>query len=157
MAEEDRTEGRGGRRWGTAEAWVVGAGVGLVVLALMGAAYTIGYNNGQDEAAPVAAQDAEEPAGAEAEAPAEGEAPAEAAGPGKELFVSGCGSCHTLADAGTSGAVGPSLDVLEPDQETVETAIEVGGAGTGAMPAELFTGEEAEQVAAYVAAAAGEG
>jgi cytochrome c2 len=29
---------------------------------------------------------------------------------GKELFVSKCGSCHTLADAGTTGKVGPDLD-----------------------------------------------
>ena len=29
---------------------------------------------------------------------------------GKELFVKGCGSCHTLADAGTTGTIGPNLD-----------------------------------------------
>jgi mono/diheme cytochrome c family protein len=29
---------------------------------------------------------------------------------GKQLFVKACGSCHTLADAGTTGAVGPNLD-----------------------------------------------
>ena len=29
---------------------------------------------------------------------------------GKELFVEGCGSCHTLADAGTTGTIGPDLD-----------------------------------------------
>jgi mono/diheme cytochrome c family protein len=31
-------------------------------------------------------------------------------GAGKQLFVKACGGCHTLADAGTSGAVGPNLD-----------------------------------------------
>jgi mono/diheme cytochrome c family protein len=31
-------------------------------------------------------------------------------GSGKKLFVSQCGGCHTLADAGTSGNVGPNLD-----------------------------------------------
>ena len=29
---------------------------------------------------------------------------------GKELFVQKCGSCHTLADAGTKGQIGPNLD-----------------------------------------------
>lgn len=150
MAGEEQSGGGDGvgRRWGTAEAWVVGIGAGLVVIALMGAAYSIGYNNGRDEAEPVAeAQVAEE--GAE-------EQPAAVTGPGKELFVQSCGSCHTLADAETTGAVGPSLDALEPEEDAVETAIRAGGAGTGAMPAEIYTGKQAEQVAAYVAAAAGE-
>jgi mono/diheme cytochrome c family protein len=31
-------------------------------------------------------------------------------GAGKELFTQRCGSCHVLADAGTSGPVGPNLD-----------------------------------------------
>jgi mono/diheme cytochrome c family protein len=29
---------------------------------------------------------------------------------GKKLFVARCGGCHTLADAGTNGNVGPNLD-----------------------------------------------
>ena len=31
-------------------------------------------------------------------------------GVGQEIFTQKCGSCHTLADAGTKGAVGPNLD-----------------------------------------------
>jgi cbb3-type cytochrome c oxidase subunit III len=31
-------------------------------------------------------------------------------GAGKKLFVQSCGGCHTLADAGTNGTVGPNLD-----------------------------------------------
>lgn len=31
-------------------------------------------------------------------------------GAGKQLFLDSCGGCHTLADAGTTGAVGPDLD-----------------------------------------------
>jgi cbb3-type cytochrome c oxidase subunit III len=31
-------------------------------------------------------------------------------GSGKKLFVQACGGCHTLADAGTSGSIGPNLD-----------------------------------------------
>ena len=42
-----------------------------------------------------------------------------AAGPknatsGKDIFLANCGSCHTLADAGTSGKIGPNLDQLKP-------------------------------------------
>lgn len=148
MAEGNRAESTDGaeRRWGTAESWVVGVGAGLVVLALMGAAYSIGYDDGQDSREPAA-----ERAG---EAPAQ-EPPTASTEPGRQLFAQTCGSCHTLADAGTSGTVGPSLDVLEPDAATVETAIRAGGAGTGAMPAGLYSGKQAEQVAAYVAAVAG--
>ena len=150
MAEQTQVEDKddAGRGWGTAESWVVGVGVGLVVVALMGAAYTIGYNRGQDGDRPAAQQAAEEPVG---------EPPAAATGPGKELFTQTCGSCHTLADAGTAGSIGPSLDALGPDAAMVETAIHAGGAGTGMMPANLYTGKQAKQVAAYVAAVAGEG
>jgi mono/diheme cytochrome c family protein len=70
----------------------------------------------------------------------------------KAKFVSTCGGCHTLADAGTKGAVGPNLDDLKPDAATVEHQIAVGG---GAMPPKLLTGQDAKDVAAYVAAVAG--
>jgi mono/diheme cytochrome c family protein len=70
----------------------------------------------------------------------------------KAKFVSTCGGCHTLADAGTKGAVGPNLDDLKPDAATVEHQIAAGG---GAMPPKLLTGQDAKDVAAYVAAVAG--
>ena len=70
----------------------------------------------------------------------------------KAKFVSTCGGCHTLADAGTKGAVGPNLDDLKPDAARVEHQIAVGG---GAMPPKLLTGQDAKDVAAYVAAVAG--
>lgn len=73
-------------------------------------------------------------------------------GEGKSLFVESCGGCHTLADAGTSGAVGPNLDDAKPDAERVTTMIDNGG---GAMPAGLLEGEERDAVADYVADAAG--
>src|SRR5215207_10188751 len=66
---------------------------------------------------------------------------------GKELFTAKCGSCHTLADAGTEGTFGPNLDELKPDEQTVRTQIEHGGGG---MPANLYEGEEADAVASYV-------
>ena len=74
---------------------------------------------------------------------------------GKEVFASaGCGSCHTLADAGTSGTVGPNLDESRP---TKELAVDRVTNGQGAMPP--FRGQlseaEIEAVATYVSSAAG--
>ena len=40
-------------------------------------------------------------------------------GPGAQVFANnGCGSCHVLAAAGTSGAVGPNLDEVLPGQSS---------------------------------------
>jgi mono/diheme cytochrome c family protein len=75
---------------------------------------------------------------------------------GKEVFLgaSACGGCHTLADAGTTGAVGPNLDDAQPDAALV---VERVTNGSGAMPS--FSGSLSEQqiadVAAYVSSAAG--
>jgi mono/diheme cytochrome c family protein len=99
---------------------------------------------------------------------------------GKQLFVEKCGSCHTLADAGTQGKIGPNLDdafsgsrqqgfaestirsvvhdqILFP--VTNPSGVDVGKNGieikvTG-MPAKLVTGDDANDVAAYVASVAG--
>src|SRR5581483_4147254 len=38
---------------------------------------------------------------------------------GKSIFLTNCGSCHTLAAAKTSGTVGPNLDTLKPDYRAV--------------------------------------
>jgi cytochrome c5 len=86
-------------------------------------------------------------------AEAQGETKPLPGGPGKDLFVQNCGSCHTLAAAGTTGATGPNLDSIVVDEQKVLKAIEIGGVGSGAMPAGLVEGEEAQQVAEYVAAA----
>jgi plastocyanin len=95
---------------------------------------------------------------------------------GKQLFVQKCGSCHVLARADTTGVVGPNLDeafqrarkdgfgqdtfegvvhrqILQPairPQHDPETGKEL-----PKMPANLVTGDDAEDVAAYVAEAAG--
>jgi mono/diheme cytochrome c family protein len=74
---------------------------------------------------------------------------------GKLIFTQTCGTCHVLKDAGTSGAVGPSLDTIKPDMARVEAAIKNGGAGSGQMPAGLLAGKEAETVAEYVSSVAG--
>jgi mono/diheme cytochrome c family protein len=102
---------------------------------------------------------------------------------GKQLFINGaggkqpCGSCHTLADAGTRGVIGPNLDdayrVLRTehgfDESTIRDVVrgqiayptadppsvnEQGQENPG-MPADLVTGQDAEDVAAYVASVAG--
>ena len=44
-------------------------------------------------------------------------AAAGAAVQGKELFAAECGSCHTLADAGTTGQTGPDLDKVLPGKD----------------------------------------
>jgi len=74
---------------------------------------------------------------------------------GKQLFQQNCGSCHTLSDAGTAGKIGPPLDPLAPDEQVVLGAIRNGGQGSGTMPANIVTGEDAEAVATYVSSVAG--
>lgn len=92
-------------------------------------------------------------------------------GNGKELFTQKCGSCHTLADAGTAGKVGPNLDDgfrrARQDGMTEATVRQVVRGqiaypvtspvtGSPGMPADIVTGQDANDVAAYVAAVAGQ-
>jgi mono/diheme cytochrome c family protein len=72
----------------------------------------------------------------------------------KQLFGAACGPCHTLADAGTSGQIGPNLDDLAPDRARVLDAIR---SGPGRMPADRLAGPKAQAVAAYVASVASGG
>jgi cytochrome c6 len=74
---------------------------------------------------------------------------------GKQLFQQNCGTCHTLADAGTAGKVGPNLDDVKPDDARVQSAIKNGGLGSGTMPANIVTGADAKAVATYVSTVAG--
>ena len=73
---------------------------------------------------------------------------------GKTIFTAKCGSCHTLAAAGTTGTVGPNLDQLKPPEATVRTQVINGG---GVMPAFKGTLSDAQinAVAKYVADNAG--
>src|SRR5947209_7188291 len=83
---------------------------------------------------------------------------------GKQVFVSKCGSCHTLAHAQTKGTVGPNLDdafrgALRDGfkRSTVRGVVQhqiLYPASNGPMPAKLVTGKTAENVAAYVATVA---
>ena len=67
---------------------------------------------------------------------------------GRELFVSNCGSCHTLDAAGTEGQIGPNLDEAQVDEAEVLAKI---AEGPGAMPENLVSGKDADDVAAFVA------
>jgi mono/diheme cytochrome c family protein len=77
---------------------------------------------------------------------------------GKEVFLgpSACGTCHTLADAGTGGTIGPNLDESQPSSEL---AVDRVTNGSGAMPSFQDSLSEAQirDVAAYVSTAAGRG
>jgi len=86
----------------------------------------------------------------------------------RQLFQTNCGSCHTLARAGTDGVVGPDLDArlaaagpaadpaaIEATQARVMTAIQQ-GVGDGAMPAGILEGSNATTVANFVARVAGQ-
>src|SRR5438552_16480430 len=79
---------------------------------------------------------------------------------GKVLFVSKCGSCHTLSHAATTGSVGPNLDdAFRQDRADGIKSTSIEGLvsywirypnAQGAMPANLYTGQAAQDVAAYV-------
>ena len=69
---------------------------------------------------------------------------------GREVFVANCGSCHTLSDAGTTGAIGPSLDGVGLSAADVETQVRAGGGGMPAFEGQL-SDDEIAQVSAYVA------
>lgn len=83
---------------------------------------------------------------------------------GKELFTSKCGVCHTLGHAGTTGAIGPNLDdAFRQDRADGVKSTSIQGLvdywiqypdTQGVMPARLFTGQQAQNVAAYVGAVA---
>jgi mono/diheme cytochrome c family protein len=75
---------------------------------------------------------------------------------GKQIFLgsAACGGCHTLADAGTSGNVGPNLDDAMPTYDKVVTQVTNGG---GAMPPfkDSLSAQQIQDVAAYVSSVAG--
>jgi mono/diheme cytochrome c family protein len=90
---------------------------------------------------------------------------------GQQLFTQKCGSCHVLTGAGTGGTVGPDLDFAFKqaradgmDEDTIEGIVEsqVENPRPASpeqvnvyMPANLVTGDDLNDVAAYVASVAG--
>jgi mono/diheme cytochrome c family protein len=67
----------------------------------------------------------------------------------KLLFQSNCGSCHTLADAGTSGTIGPNLDQVKPSLQRAVTQITNGGGGMPPFKGQL-TPDQIRALAQYV-------
>jgi mono/diheme cytochrome c family protein len=89
---------------------------------------------------------------------------------GKELFVQGCAQCHVLADAGTKGVIGPNLDdafrqaradglgettIASVIRTQIAYPVEEPSTGSPGMPADIYTGEDADAVTDYVASVAG--
>jgi mono/diheme cytochrome c family protein len=81
---------------------------------------------------------------------------------GKALFTQECGTCHILGRAGTQGTTGPDLDAAfrtaladGMNRETVEGIVNRQILHPNSkMPAEIVTGDDARDVAAYVGFAA---
>jgi mono/diheme cytochrome c family protein len=89
---------------------------------------------------------------------------------GRVLFVQKCGVCHTMAQAGTTAQVGPNLDDAfaaareageggETVEGIVEAQVELPRPSTdnpdNSMPADVVSGQDLEDVAAYVGMYAG--
>ena len=134
---------------------LTGCGGSTDATGTLGGEVTIGTGTNPTET-PVAEGDATtaaettEAAGETTVVDVEGDAAAGAA-----VFTSaGCGGCHTLAAAGSAGAVGPNLDEAMPDYALVMERVTN---GMGAMPA--YAGQISEtdiqNVSAYVSQNAG--
>jgi mono/diheme cytochrome c family protein len=89
---------------------------------------------------------------------------------GRILFVEKCGVCHTLAQAGTTAQIGPNLDdAFAAARSAGETGATVEGIVKAqvefprpsnsnpavSMPRDIVTGQDLEDVAAYVGLYAG--
>lgn len=86
---------------------------------------------------------------------------------GRELFGQRCAVCHTLAGANAVGKVGPNLDMIQPTEQLVLHTItygclqnpppgsQEGCLGQGTMPANIIQGQQAIDVAKFVAKVAG--
>ena len=79
------------------------------------------------------------------------------ASPGAQLWAqAGCGGCHTLAAVGSSGQVGPNLDVLRPSAARIASQITYGGAVMPSFSGTL-SATEIQTLASWVASVAGGG
>jgi mono/diheme cytochrome c family protein len=89
---------------------------------------------------------------------------------GRELFRVKCGTCHTMAQAGATGQTGPNLDHAFAaareegnDSDTIEGVVKAqveyprpsNGNTAVSMPADIVTGQDLDDVAAYVGEWAG--
>ena len=81
---------------------------------------------------------------------------------GAVLFATHCSGCHTLSAAGTQGTgnrgertQGPNLNQRTETYDDALFAIQNGGFSGAIMPQNIVVGEEAEEVAKFVAEYAG--
>jgi mono/diheme cytochrome c family protein len=89
---------------------------------------------------------------------------------GRTLFVQKCGTCHAMAQAGTTAQTGPNLDRAFAaareegnDSDTIEGVVKAqveyprpsNGNPAVSMPADIVTGQDLDDVAAYVGQWAG--
>jgi mono/diheme cytochrome c family protein len=139
-----------------------------IALALVALVFAVGLAacGGEEEASPepedttgtITTTDTETTETETTETETTGEEPSGEGDPvnGKQVFLgsAGCGSCHTLADAGTSGTIGPNLDDSQP---SFDLAVDRVTNGAGAMPpfGDQLSEQEIADVAAYVSTAAG--
>ena len=127
-----------------------------IVLAAVALGLTACGGEDDDAATPPAAtaptEEVTTTAGEDDDGGEDGEGDAEA---GASVFASaGCGGCHTLDAAGSSGTVGPNLDDADPDFDRV---VEMVTNGSGQMPSfeDQLTEKQIRDVAAYVSESAG--
>ena len=74
---------------------------------------------------------------------------------GKKVFLTaGCTGCHTLKDAGSTGTVGPNLDVAQPTYRRATARVTNGKNAMPSFKSQLTTQQIAD-VAAYVVKATG--
>ncbi|MBI5104619.1 MAG: cytochrome c [Solirubrobacterales bacterium] len=133
-APKGEAEGRGQRR-----AWMTGLMLVIVIVGVgVPLAVIIGNNDTKAKNGPGGIELTE----AQADA--------------RQTFAIKCGNCHTLGASNSVGRVGPNLDQLRPPAALVLNAIQQGRArGMGQMPANVISGQEAKDVAAYVEKVAG--
>jgi mono/diheme cytochrome c family protein len=89
---------------------------------------------------------------------------------GRVLFIQKCGVCHVLAEAGTTAEIGPSLDgafasarEIGENSDTIEGIVKAqvenprpdNGNPAVSMPPEIVSGQDLDDVAAYVGMYAG--
>ena len=75
--------------------------------------------------------------------------------PGAEVFAdAGCGDCHALDAAGSSGRTGPDLDEARPSAAEVEQQVREGGGGMPSFEDEL-SDQQIRDVAEFVSSSAG--
>jgi mono/diheme cytochrome c family protein len=131
----------------------------LLVVAMLASVEVFGAEHEGEEEGGEAAQTetgGEEGGGETGETDGEGGGGAEGdPAAGEEVFASaGCGTCHTLQEAGTTATVGPNLDESSVDAAAAAQQVAEGGGGMPPFEGQLSE-EQIQDVAAFVVASQG--